>query len=471
MNKVFVFCIGGTGLRVMKSIVMLMASGMRTGGYAVVPIVVDPHEDLEERRRLFALVDAYREVRRRATTMAGDTLPAPDGFFHEEIKTTAELNNVQNDTQQMRGINQHFGDYIREPQLAANDINHLLVATLFSQKNLDSPLSVGFKGNPNMGTVVLGDMVEASDWWKAFKTHCAQGDRVFIISSIFGGTGASGYPLLEKKIRGADDNPAVKGTVMGAVTVLPYYGLKDPLTNGSAIDSANFYTKTKAALAYYDKMAGRADKGQLSDRLYYVGEQTLRQVYENDEKRQDDTANFIELVAATALFDFLGKGKPSAREYLSRSIAADQDALDLKALGSGYRGEVKAVADFMLLARLVETLPKEKWFPLEKNCGFDSSFYNDAAFRALVQFAEDYRLWYGELAAGRRAFAPLSIGSCDDMAGWIKTMTLEAADDSYYLLRMVQAANKDKTKQQNRFRQLLQYAYAAIDGYTRKINE
>ena len=38
MAKVFVFCIGGTGLRVMKSVVMMAAAGMRTNGYDIVPI-------------------------------------------------------------------------------------------------------------------------------------------------------------------------------------------------------------------------------------------------------------------------------------------------------------------------------------------------------------------------------------------------------------------------------------------------
>lgn len=50
MKKVFVFCIGGTGERVMKSITMLMAAGMSTHGYTVVPIIIDPHLDLDKRK-------------------------------------------------------------------------------------------------------------------------------------------------------------------------------------------------------------------------------------------------------------------------------------------------------------------------------------------------------------------------------------------------------------------------------------
>ena len=57
MAKVFVFCIGGTGIRVMKSITMLMAGGMSTNGYTVIPVILDPHLDLEDltlrKRRIF----------------------------------------------------------------------------------------------------------------------------------------------------------------------------------------------------------------------------------------------------------------------------------------------------------------------------------------------------------------------------------------------------------------------------------
>ena len=60
MKKVFVFCIGGTGIRVMKSITMLMAGGMDTNGYMVVPVIIDPHLDLEEKKNLVTLYNLYR---------------------------------------------------------------------------------------------------------------------------------------------------------------------------------------------------------------------------------------------------------------------------------------------------------------------------------------------------------------------------------------------------------------------------
>lgn len=442
---------------------MLMAGGMSTNGYTVVPVILDPHLDLEEKKRLHSLIDGYEDIYKKSINNGTSTLNHLDGFFNSEIKTLPEICNQTNDTQQATGTKEKFRSYINLANLGADDINNYFVETLFSTKNLDNPLSVGFKGNPNVGTVVLGDIIEGATWFKDFKTHCEKDDRVFIISSIFGGTGASGYPLLEKKIRFAENEPTVKNAVMGAVTVLPYYGLKDPTTTGSDIDSANFYTKTKAALAYYDGTVK-------SDYLYYIGEKSLKQVYDNDEKKQDDKANFIELVAASALFDFLKRERPDQQQYLTRAIESDQESLDLISLGRGYKDIVKSVSDYMLLRNFIKILPSEKYFPLIKNRGFNEKFYKDAPFQTLLRFTDIYYQWYIELAQNKRAFAPLHYENTKQMSGWIKGVELDAKDDSYYLLSMIKASNQDKSKDHsNTFRHFLKFAYDAIDIYTNKI--
>lgn len=463
MKKVFVFCIGGTGIRVMKSITMLMAGGMSTNGYTVVPVILDPHLDLVEKKNLHSLIASYVDIYKNSINNGTSTLNPLNGFFNSEIKTLPELCNQTNDTQQNAGSKEKFRSYIDLSNLGAENLNNYFVETLFSSKNLDNPLSVGFKGNPNVGTVVLGEMIEGATWYKDFKSQCEQDDRVFIISSIFGGTGASGYPLLEKKIRQADNEPAVKKAVMGAVSVLPYYGLKDPATTGSDIDSANFLTKTKAALAYYDGTVK-------SDYLYYVGEKSLKQIYENDEKKQDDKANFIEVVAASALFDFLKREKPETQQFMTRAIEDDKDSLDLISLGSGYKDIVKSVSDYMLLRNIIKTLPSESFFPLSKNRGFNSAFYNDTPFQTLSRFTDVYFNWYSELAQNKRAFAPLHFDNPKDMGGWIKSIELDAKNDSYYLLSMIKASNREKSKDHsNKFRFFLNFAFDAIDNYTRKI--
>ena len=247
---------------------------------------------------------------------------------------------------------------------------------------------------------------------------------------------------------------------MGAVTVLPYYGLKDPTTTGSDIDSANFYTKTKAALAYYEKTIH-------SDYLYYAGETSLMQVYD---KKQDDKAHFIELVAASALFDFLQREKPETQQFLTRAIEDSKSSMDLASLGDGYKEIVKSVADYKLLSALIDILPKEEYFPLSKNRGFNETFYKDASFVALKNFTEIYDNWYKELSTNKRAFAPLNTDNPRKMEGWVKNVSLDAKDDSYYLLKMIQASNNNKERNHdNKFRFFLQFAYEAINYYTKKI--
>jgi hypothetical protein len=250
--------------------------------------------------------------------------------------------------------------------------------------------------------------------------------------------------------------------MLGSTIVMPYYGLKDPSTSHSDIDSANFITKTKAALSYYE---GKI----LSNYVYYVGEKELRKVYENNEAEQKDTANFIELVAASALFDFLKRDKPEQTQYMTRAIEENSESLDKDKLGSGYNELVKAVADFNLFVKLAHTLPTEKYFPLIMDRKFNKEFYNDQAYSSLKSFIDMYENWYNELATNNRAFAPLNTET-PDLSQFVKCMSLDAKDDSYYLLQMIKYSNEDKKdNHSNRFRYFLDFAYSAINHYTSKI--
>lgn len=466
MKKVFVFCIGGTGLRVMKSITMLMAGGMSTNGYTVVPIILDPHLGLKERGNLNTLMDSYQGVFNNTIQIPGgegEVLPSLRGFFNSPMLRLHQLDQ-KNSCYEDSSFGDEFKNYIETQNLSNTDINKHIVRMLFSTKNLNNKLDEGFRGSPNVGTVVLGNMIEDSEWYKAFIRHCEKDDRAFIISSIFGGTGASGFPLMEKKIKESSSD-AVNSLTLGAVSVLPYYGLRDPEKSQSNIDSTNFYTKTRAALSYYYDHT-------LSDYLYYAGETRLMAIYDNNEAEQKDTANFVELSAATALFDFLRQpSNPEKQQFLSRCIAHDEDSLTMDDMGPGFAEAVKSVADMALLSKFTEIMPKEKYFPLSESRGWNNEFYQDNAFSTLKQITELFSNWYQELSANKRAFAPLRTAK-GITSGWIDGMQLGAKDESYYLLQMIKTGKGDvKNYHGNVFRHFVQTAYNAIDFYTNKINE
>lgn len=468
MKQVYVFGIGGTGIRVMKSVIMLLAAGMKTNGFKVVPVIIDPHLDLEEKKNLNSLIELYKRIQRETTD--GQRLSSLDGFFATQVDSYEEQNGRENDTHTSFSEQRPFGEYLGIDNLPTSDINRLLIDTLFTRKSMDNRLSVGFKGNPNVGTVVLSNMMKGADSMKALTDHSKfqEGDRIFIISSIFGGTGASGYPLMEKTIREMKDSPILSDATMGAVSVQPYFSLKNPETTGSDIDSCSFITKTKAALSYYQDNVR-------SDYFYYIGDKNMSTEYENNEEVQDDKTHFVELIAATALFDFLDrpdKERPSKPTYLSRAIADDVQVLDLDSLGSGYSELVKRIADFSLLNMLIGVLKSENSFPLSIDRHLNHNFYEDASFSRLEEFMQRFMTWYEELSSNNRSFSPLNILASDQpLEAWVKGNRLNAKDDSYYLLEMIKASNKASKDEShdNQLRHLLNFTYQAIDHYTQKI--
>lgn len=184
MSKLYIFGIGGTGARVMRALTMLMASGVRLGADAVVPIIIDPDAGNADLSRTTALINTYTAISQRLDR------PGENAFFRTKIESIAPDNMLEiKDT-----TDESFKNYIGLDTMT-DKASECLIRMLFSKKNLDSDMKVGFKGNPNIGSVVLNQIV-GSDTFKEFSSQFANGDKIFIINSIFGGTGASGFPLL-----------------------------------------------------------------------------------------------------------------------------------------------------------------------------------------------------------------------------------------------------------------------------------
>lgn len=308
--RLFLFSIGGSGARVLKSLLFTLSSGVQLNGISeVVPIIIDPDKSNGDLLRTEEILKLYTKCR-----VAAKSKTETEGFFRTKVTSLGELLR-QNNGSQSFGNDQFtfdipgtqdltFGEFIGYPELQSNDPNKALIELLFSDRNLESKMNVGFKGNPNLGSVVLNQFKEL-DLFKGFASVFNKSDKVFIISSIFGGTGASGFPLLVKNIRGAtSDIPnhgSLNDSVIGAVSVLPYFNL-EPNEN-SDIDSGTFVSKTKSALYYYEK---NITGNNSLNALYYIGDSNLSDPYKNNEgaKMQKNDAHFVEFAAGLALLDF-----------------------------------------------------------------------------------------------------------------------------------------------------------------------
>jgi hypothetical protein len=242
MAKLYVFGIGGTGARVLRSFTMMLAAGVKVGVDEVVPIIIDPDASNADLTRTVALMNNYRAVRNELSFPQGDET----SFFRTEltqllVNYTLRIQDTDDKT---------FQQFIDLPSM--DKASQAMMHMLFSEKNLASSMEVGFKGNPNIGSVVLNQIVNSNDF-EDFASNFDSGDKIFIISSIFGGTGASGFPLLLKTLRTGtsfSNNDIINNSEIGAITILPYFKLKSD--DESEIDSSTFISKTKSALAYYE---------------------------------------------------------------------------------------------------------------------------------------------------------------------------------------------------------------------------
>ena len=277
-GKLYIFGIGGTGSRVIKSLVMLAASGVKIDASAIVPIIVDPDFANADVTRTIEQIKAYVAI--RSQLAFNDA--TKNRFFEVPIENVVNDHRLAlKDTK-----NKKFREFIEFSTMSKE--NRALASMLFSEANLESDMEVGFKGNPNIGSVVLNQFTDSQDFID-FADAFKPGDRIFIISSIFGGTGASGFPLLLKNLRGLDakvsNNDAIQHAPIGAITVLPYFAVKTD--EESTINSSTFIGKTKAALQYYERNVN-GDESSVNV-LYYIGDEELNNMRMKKEEQSNVT--------------------------------------------------------------------------------------------------------------------------------------------------------------------------------------
>lgn len=403
MAKLYIFGIGGTGSRVIRSLTMLLAAGVDMGKFqTVIPVIIDPDKDNGDLTRTIELLKLYKSIHDGLSL--GDNMQS--SFFRADITTTPDVNyrlkiaNVSDKS---------FGDFIDYYGLNNDKPNQALINLLFSEKNLNSDMQVGFKGNPNMGSVVLNDF-RGDDSISSLMSNFQEEDRIFIISSIFGGTGAAGFPLLVKTFREAHSfnfaNPAtIEKSIIGAISVLPYFGVK--LDENSEINMETFITKTKSALTYYMKNID-------VNSLYYICDKLLTQ-YDNNEgdKDQKNMAHFVEVVSSLAIVDFVHSDDPQ-NEYKEFGVKEDADPLYMSHLSDATQYLlVKPMINFYLFAKYYKNHLKDTFNKAwAKDLGFSKETLNEDFYKKLTQFTDLFLdSWLQELYDNKRSFQPFNLSS------------------------------------------------------------
>jgi hypothetical protein len=392
MSKIFVFGIGGTGSRVLRSLTMMLASGVKFGADEIVPIIIDPDASNADLTRTVALLNNYSSLRNPLHFSAENK----SRFYKTAIEKIMPNYTLRiNDTD-----DKSFQQFIEYASM--NKANKALTKMLFSDKNLQSSMEVGFKGNPNIGSVVLNQIVHSNDF-DSFANSFSDGDRIFIISSIFGGTGASGFPLLLKTLRTGNTFPnydLINRATIGAVTILPYFKLKQD--DESEIDSSTFISKTKSALAYYEH---NISKNSSIDALYYLADDVAN-TYDNHEggSAQLNAAHLIEFLGATAIVDFSNSHFDNSSNLelgiKDTSGSVTFDSFYLKMTDMLYYPLVQFT---MTSNALTDHLSYYRSATFNANKGNFEDFYSGTFFSELTTFFQKYHEWLTEMKNNKRS--------------------------------------------------------------------
>ncbi len=311
MQKNVLIGIGGTGSRVIESVVHLCAAGLGPDKLHV--FIIDPDQGNGNLTRTKQLIKKYTELRAlyQRVPNAGEPNPCfrteivipPDdesfvwGIFDEKDYTLGKFINYDN----LR----------KADQQTANLADFANV--LFTKKELETSLDKGFRGHPSIGAVVMANP-PMEDYpfkllWDDIATLQANELQVFLVGSIFGGTGAAGFPTLgsrhlikfneKMQARIAGERSKV---LLGGALVLPYFSFSIEASNAESmfVTPNDFPIATKAALQYYN------DKALGFDQYYFIGDSLAQKVgdFSTGSSTQDNLPHYIEMVSALASFDF-----------------------------------------------------------------------------------------------------------------------------------------------------------------------
>ena len=436
--RLFLFAIGGTGARVLKSLIFLSAAGVKPidedglplKGYEIVPVIIDPHKSNDDLKRTEQLLTEYRQIRQR---LYGNQIDV-DGYFATRFATLREImsdSSLQVNDSFIFNLGaverQKFREFIGYDTM--NEANQALTSLLFANYQLENKMNIGFVGSPNIGAVALNE-IKDSDEFKAFANVFTAGDRIFFVSSIFGGTGAAGFPIMVKNIRQAknlsiSNRSELMNAPIGALTVLPYFNIEP--SNDQRIDKADFIVKTQSALFYYkDTLTGSNDSSV--NTIFYVGDQVVSKPYAYDpgEHGQRNRAHLVELVGALSPLKFLGlsdskltdtDGRP--KQHGAYEFSLDKDERDVTFLtlrGATRRLVYRPMVSFHLLFLYLRGEFKTHIGQgyTEDQPRIRTEFLNSQFFRTLTDsFMRAYAEWLGEMNDNNRSVSLFKIGEFD----------------------------------------------------------
>ena len=425
MNRLYIFAIGGSGERVLKSLAMVLAAGTPIEANEVVPVIVDNDAESAALKDCERILTAYGNtegdngVHTLYEKAFGNDASQWPSFCKTVIRKPILLNVAGNAIGNLKGIIACPSESNR-PEEKDNNIFIRSISIerdlLFTNEDQEMPLTAGFVGNPNIGSVVLKSLSFTDPQFTSIYSEIHSNDGVIVIGSLFGGTGAAGFPLIVNTFNQIAD--PTKKPVLGGLAVLPYFDTNraqvapdDVSIDKSRYDvkSETFATKTRAALMYYD------DYMMGVDCMYYVGDDK-RRVYSHavGGKAQRNSVNLVELLSAMSIIDFAKQDHSESTVYKQPIWGFSDDGTVSNVSGITNPDIRRAFVKFKMMEELRKNDEFLKYAICQLNSEFVSGFHFTDEVRVstftdnvikhkpaigLNHLLKEWDSWTGDLAA------------------------------------------------------------------------
>jgi len=316
-DNIFVVGIGGTGMRCIEAFTHLCAIGM-FDKKEVHLLALDTDKDNGNFTRLKNLKEAYlktKGVNKRHESHS-------DTFFSANLK----YYQFSPDYSRLSTFNAlyNYGDTkFSNPEEAA------IADLLLTENAKDFDLKHGYRAQTHLGSMLMyhsiiddikqNDRSDLRRYISELITASSSGSpRVFILGSVFGGTGASSIPIIPKAIKEAaalisDATDIEKNAFFGATLLTSYFSF--PLPNDRE-------KKEQRVIATSDKFALNSQAAM----MFYEADETVKRTYqkfylmgtEGNEwqpskvkdktitggENQENDCHYIEMLAAFAAYHF-----------------------------------------------------------------------------------------------------------------------------------------------------------------------
>lgn len=355
--KLFLIGVGGTGMRCLEAFTHLAACGM-FDNQEIDILSLDTDTNNGNKSQSEQMIDTYIRIKKDST---GKQVALKDSFFSASI-------NLFRFSPEYSGANRTFRLVSKLGQSTDRKINKEnedLMSLLFDKEVQEFDLSHGYRAQTHLGSYLMyhaileevtkiknGEKNAKSDDITAFLKRLSdaglsgQQVKVFIMGSIFGGTGASSIPVIPRALKDAlkvwDSTANIADDLLfGATLLTNYFTFNKPTTYQLSqekviADADKFSLNSQAALMFYESDATIPATYQ---RMYQIGWSSKFLNYDEGKMgkstttggaEQKNASHVVELMCAAAAYTFFKDThvKKGEHKMLYRTIANENDRFD-----------------------------------------------------------------------------------------------------------------------------------------------